>query len=140
MDARIPKIAGIFEEAFSNIEEAKVSRDKIRAFGKFQKRVKNTVHKINQVVDLQLTIKKEKLRENMMRDLGRYSKKLSPQKEKVDQLHGEYLKQSMEARNMWVDVWTMMNEEHEDTALLSDLQYFKILAILNSCICEVKQE
>ena len=34
----------------------------------------------------------------------------------------------------------MMNEEHDDTALLSDLQYFKILNILNTSICEVKQE
>ena len=66
MDARITKIAGIFEEAFSKIDEAKIDKEKIKAFGRFQKKVKNLIHRINEVVDLQLTIKKEKLRESMM--------------------------------------------------------------------------
>ena len=129
------KIAGLFEEAFSDIEKAEIDQTKVEAFKKFQDSVSKLTKIVGKVLDIQLAIQKEKLKRHVC---DKNSAEYEEVDERVDKLSKKYYLKSLDARNQYVDVYTKLSDEHEDTALLSDLQYFSLVNTLNLLICGVQ--
>ena len=96
---------------------------------------------VSTVLDKQLAIQKKKFKLDMkMGDQGQNSAEAILLKKTIEELKKEYYLGSLKARNMWVDIWKKMDEEHPDTALFTDLQYNQLLRRLMDLICSVKQE